>query len=69
MYVPQIKFAYLCLNLEINTTPISKANEENKLNLHLVCWPHFLEVGKLYLDYFQDHHLEQENKEKALSST
>lgn len=29
MYIPQVKFAYLCLNLEINTTPTSKANEAN----------------------------------------
>lgn len=29
MYIPQVKFAYLCLNLEINTTPTSKANGAN----------------------------------------
>lgn len=69
MHIPQVTFHYLCLNLEINTIPISKANEEICLNLHLISWPRFLEVGKLNLDYFQEHHLEDENKEKPLNFT
>lgn len=36
IHIPQVKFVYLCFNLEINTTPISKANEETCLNLHRI---------------------------------
>lgn len=36
IHIPQVKFVYLCFNLEINTTPILKANEEKCLNLHLI---------------------------------